>query len=116
MTTHFHHNSGTCTYIECAHLNTSSCVQVEIVRHTITHVRFFILPTGVSPKESRHLVNKRVIEHLSRAGVSPAVEKEIVYIEKNDGFEKTHTNLEENYGDFLKSNLLFSKLPFKYSK
>ena len=74
-------------------------------------VRFFILPTGVSPKESRHLVNKRVIEHLSRAGLSPAVEKEIVYIEKNDGLEKTHTNLEENYGDFLKSNLLFSKLP-----
>ena len=45
-------------------------------------VRFFILPTGVSPKESRHIVNRRVLEHLSRAGVFPAMEKEIVYVER----------------------------------
>ena len=29
-------------------------------------VGFFILPTGVSPKESRHIVNRRVIEHLAK--------------------------------------------------
>jgi hypothetical protein len=38
-------------------------------------VRFFILPTGVSPKESRHLVNRRVVEHLASAGISPCYGK-----------------------------------------
>ncbi|MGY8713591.1 MAG: mechanosensitive ion channel family protein, partial [Verrucomicrobiia bacterium] len=30
-------------------------------------VRFFILPVNISPNESRHIVNKSVIEHLARA-------------------------------------------------
>ena len=74
-------------------------------------VRFFILPTGVSPKESRHLVNRRVLEHLSRAGVSPAKEKEIVYFEKNRMVESTRTGEEGSMKEILGSNPLFGKLP-----
>ena len=74
-------------------------------------VRFFILPTGVSPKESRHLVNRRVLEHLSRAGVSPSMDKEIVYVEKNKGREKTGGFHGGDFTEILKSNPLFSRLP-----
>ena len=74
-------------------------------------VRFFILPTGVSPKESRHLVNRRVLEHLSRAGVSPSMEKEIVYVEKNKGREKTGGFHGGVFTELLQSNPLFSRLP-----
>ena len=42
-------------------------------------VRFFILPVNISPKESRHIVNKSVFEHLARAGLSPSMEKEMVF-------------------------------------
>ena len=74
-------------------------------------VRFFILPTGVSPKESRHLVNRRVIEHLSRAGVSPAMEREIVYFEKNRRVESAGAGEEGSLKEILGSNPLFGKLP-----
>ena len=74
-------------------------------------VRFFILPTGVSPKESRHLVNRRVIEHLSRAGISPAMEREIVYLEKNNGLDNMDSDTEVNVRDVLRANALFSRLP-----
>ena len=74
-------------------------------------VRFFILPSGISPKESRHIVNRRVVEHLARAGVTPAMEKEIVYIEKNNRLEKSNFHGNENIGSVLQSNPLFSTLP-----
>lgn len=45
-------------------------------------VRFFILPKGISPKESRHLVNRRVIEHLSESGLTPSMDKERIFLEK----------------------------------
>ena len=70
-------------------------------------VRFFILPTGVSPKESRHLVNRRVLEHLSRAGVSPSMEKEIVYVEKNKGKGKAGDFYGGDFTELLQSNPLF---------
>ena len=71
----------------------------------------FILPTGVSPQESRHLVNRRVLEHLSRAGVSPSMDKEIVYVEKNKGREKAAGFHGGDFTELLQSNLLFSRLP-----
>ena len=74
-------------------------------------VRFFILPTGVSPKESRHLVNRRVLEHLSRAGVSPSMDKEIVYVEKNKGRENAAGFHGGDFTELLQSNPLFSRLP-----
>jgi CRP-like cAMP-binding protein len=74
-------------------------------------VRFFILPTGVSPKESRHLVNRRVLEHLSRAGVSPSMDKEIVYVEKNKGKGKAGGFHGGDFTELLQSNSLFSRLP-----
>lgn len=74
-------------------------------------VRFFILPTGVSPKESRHLVNRRVVEHLARAGISPAMEREIVYLEKNNGKDRSGNEGDYNVRNILDSNALFSRLP-----
>ena len=73
-------------------------------------VRFFILPTGVSPKESRHVVNRRVLEHLSRAGVFPAMEKEIVYVEKGNKAKGLSDFSQDNISSFLQCNPLFSKL------
>ena len=72
-------------------------------------VRFFILPTGVSPKESRHIVNRRVIEHLARAGITPAMEKEIIYIEKSTS-ERSKVSSSFSVRGFLHSNSLFSIL------
>ena len=73
-------------------------------------VRFFILPKGVSPKESRHLVNKRIVEHLIRAGVAPAIEKEQVFLSREP--KKALINQEDfSLRRILKSNSLFSMLP-----
>ncbi len=74
-------------------------------------VRFFILPTGVSPKESRHLVNRRVVEHLASAGISPAMEREIVYLEKDSRFEESDPGKDERIRGTLCANSLFGKLP-----
>ena len=74
-------------------------------------VRFFILPTGVSPKESRHLVNRRVVEHLASAGISPAMEREIVYLEKDSRLEESDIGKDERIKGTLCTNSLFGKLP-----
>ena len=74
-------------------------------------VRFFILPTGVSPKESRHLVNRRVVEHLASAGISPAMEREIVYLEKDSRLEESDLGIDERVKNVLSTNTLFGKLP-----
>jgi CRP-like cAMP-binding protein len=73
-------------------------------------VRFFILPTGVSPKESRHIVNRRVLEHLARSGISPAMEKEIVYIEKSSNKNSKVPSSSLDVSGVLYSNSLFSSL------
>lgn len=74
-------------------------------------VRFFILPTGVSPKESRHLVNRRVVEHLASAGISPAMEREIVYLEKDSRLEESDPAQDERIRGTFCANSLFGKLP-----
>lgn len=59
-------------------------------------VRFFILPTGISPKESRHLVNRRVIEHLSESGLTPSMDKERVFLEKGSSLPLLGSHNDEN--------------------
>ena len=59
-------------------------------------VRFFILPTGMSPKESRHLVNRRVIEHLSESGLTPSMDKERVFLEKGSSLPLLGSHNDEN--------------------
>ena len=51
-------------------------------------VRFFILPVHISPNESKDVVNRSILEHLQRSGISPAQPKEEIYISK-----KTQRNL-----------------------
>ena len=74
-------------------------------------VRFFILPTGVSPKESKHLVNRRVIEHLLKVGIKPAIEKEIVYMERDSLPQPKRKDNGPDYNSIIRSNSLFSTLP-----
>lgn len=58
-------------------------------------VRFFILPVNISPNESRHVVNKSIVEHLARAGVTPSVSKEEVYVSRKG---ERQLSLEEGKG------------------
>ena len=74
-------------------------------------VRFFILPTGVSPKESRHLVNRRVIEHLSKVGLAPAMDKEVVYMQRGKFLTTNTTEDSSSIKSVLSSNELFKTLP-----
>lgn len=45
-------------------------------------VRFFILPVHISPNESKDLVNRSILEHLQRSGISPAQPKEEIYLSR----------------------------------
>lgn len=73
-------------------------------------IRYFILPVNLSPNESRHLVNKTVLEHLALAGLAPAMPKERVFIENNRGIP--HLNLKEkvNFEHMISNNELFESL------
>ena len=57
-------------------------------------VRFFILPVNISPNESRHAVNKSIVEHLARAGITPSVSKEEVFLSR--GSDRRQLNLDED--------------------
>jgi CRP-like cAMP-binding protein len=57
-------------------------------------VRFFILPVNISPNESRHVVNKSIVEHLSRAGITPSTSKEEVFLSRSA--ERRQLNLEDS--------------------
>ncbi|MBO94371.1 MAG: hypothetical protein CMI32_05675 [Opitutales bacterium] len=48
-------------------------------------VRFFILPVNISPNESKHFVNKSILEHLARAGVTPSTSKEEILLSQGSG-------------------------------
>lgn len=74
-------------------------------------VRFFILPTGVSPKESRHLVNSRILESLAKVGIKPAIEKEILYIERTSQATRKPGSSDIDPSALIRSNELFSSLP-----
>lgn len=73
-------------------------------------VRYFILPANVSPNESKHLAGKAILEHLSRAGLSPSVPKEKVFLEKTDSHIQTETSLEDETSSIIEKSVLFSVL------
>ena len=45
----------------------------------VYEVRYFILPKHISPNESKHVVNRTVLEHLIHSGIMPAHSKEEVF-------------------------------------
>ena len=74
-------------------------------------VRFFILPSGISPKESRHIVNQESNRAPCESRCQTCNGKEIVYLEKNNRLEKSNLHGNENISSVLQSNPLFSTLP-----
>ena len=58
-------------------------------------VRFFILPVNISPNESRHTVNKSIVEHLGRAGVTPSASRKEVFLDQ--GSERHRLNLDDDH-------------------
>ena len=57
-------------------------------------VRFFILPVNISPNESKHAVNKSIVEHLVRAGVTPTAFRQEVYLSR--GSERRQLDLDDD--------------------
>ena len=56
-------------------------------------------------------MNRRVVEHLASAGISPAMEREIVYLEKDSRLEESDLGIDERIKNVLSTNSLFGKLP-----
>ncbi len=73
------------------------------------HVRYFILPAHISPNESRDLVNRSVLAHLKRSGISPAKPKEHVYLDKEPPKQLDTSNNQDIY-ELLSRTELFNKL------
>ncbi len=73
-------------------------------------VRFFILPVHISPKESKHVVNKSIIEHLARAGLSPSMEKEMIFWKDGKNYPLIPSMSEENFDIVLGKSKLFEFL------
>jgi len=73
-------------------------------------VRFFILPVNISPKESRHIVNKSVIEHLARAGLSPSMEKEMVFWNDSSKYPLIPSTHDASFDEAIDRSKLFDLL------
>tara|TARA_B100001093_G_scaffold49261_2_gene41868 strand:- start:2948 stop:4498 length:1551 start_codon:yes stop_codon:yes gene_type:complete len=73
-------------------------------------VRYFILPVNLSPNESRHLVNKSILEHLALAGLAPAMPKERVFMETSGKLPLLNLHEKVNYEEMITKNELFSIL------
>lgn len=73
-------------------------------------VRFFILPAQISPKESKHVVNKSVIEHLARAGLTPSMEKELLYFDTASSLPLIASARDDNFDEVLTRSELFEVL------
>jgi CRP-like cAMP-binding protein len=52
-----------------------------------------------------------VVEHLASAGISPAMEREIVYLEKDSRLEESDLEIDERVKNVLSTNSLFGQLP-----
>lgn len=76
-------------------------------------VRFFILPANVTPKESKHIVNKAVIEHLAFAGMTPSMEKERIFMDRTESLPILQTKGEEKFPDVVGLSDLASVLTEK---
>ena len=73
-------------------------------------VRYFILPANVTPKESRHLVNQSVIEHLARAGFTPAMQKERLFVDQASVLPLLAKSGDENFDQVVRQSDLFGML------
>ena len=73
-------------------------------------VRYFILPASVTPKESRHLVNQSVIEHLARAGFTPAMQKGAFFIDQASALPLLAKSGDENFDQVVRQSDLFGML------
>ena len=76
-------------------------------------VRYFILPVNITPKESRHLVNKSVIDHLARAGFTPSTRKERVFFDQASNLPLLSKRDDENFDRVLEQSDLFGILDEK---
>ncbi len=73
-------------------------------------VRFFILPVNISPKESKHIVNKSIIEHLAQAGLTPSMEKETIFLNINDKLPLLPSNRSQSFDEVIKGSKLAAVL------
>ncbi|MDP7010621.1 MAG: mechanosensitive ion channel family protein [Verrucomicrobiota bacterium] len=48
----------------------------------VYEVRYFILPRYISPNDSKHVVNRTVLDHLINSGIMPAHSKEEVFLSR----------------------------------
>ena len=76
-------------------------------------VRYFILPVNVTPKESRHLVNRSVIDHLARAGFTPSTRKERVFVDQASNLPLLARREDENFDRVVEQSDLFAILDEK---
>ena len=76
-------------------------------------VRYFILPVNITPKESRHLVNRSVIDHLSRAGFTPSTKKERIFVDQASNLPLLSNGKDENFDRVLEQSDLFGILDEK---
>ncbi len=72
-------------------------------------VRFFILPVHISPNESKDVVNRSVLEHLKRSGISPAQPKEEIYISRHQK-RNLDTGQDKDIYELLSRTELFRNL------
>ena len=76
-------------------------------------VRYFILPVNITPKESRHLVNRSVIDHLARAGFTPSTKKERIFVDQASSLPLLSKGKDENFDRVLEQSDLFGILDEK---
>ena len=75
----------------------------------VYEVRYFILPRHISPNESRHEVNRTVLEHLVHSGIMPAHSKEEVTLTR--GKQRTlDVSLDEDLYQLITRTELFRSL------
>ena len=72
-------------------------------------VRYFILPKFISPNESKHLVNKTLLDHLIHSGVVPAHAKEEIFISKKQN-KSLDSSIDSDLYQLLTRTELFRKL------
>ncbi len=75
----------------------------------VYEVRYFILPKDISPNESRHEVNRTVLEHLVHSGIMPAHSKEEVTLTRGKQ-RMLDASLDEDLYQLLTRTELFRSL------
>ncbi len=75
----------------------------------VYEVRYFILPKHISPNESKHEVNRTVLEHLVHSGIMPAHSKEEVFLSRREK-RTLDTSLEGDLHQLLTRTELFRDL------